>query len=138
MRLLFEEAHELLVDFLEVGFLTERHDDKREEEFARAQENLRVRVLNVYPKGLKPAVGVVDVVTGDAALGDLDTNLSRLAVDKEREREACDDNEDAEDDIAEDDRGDRHRDGDDTHGPEPIRATLFVLVLVSRPGEGEG
>lgn len=123
---------------LEVYFIAERYDNKRHEHLFRADDDLFVWMVGVYPEGGEGLNRVEDLAASYAGLSYFDMNILRRTIDEKGQREGREENENAQNDVAEDKGDERKAYSNDARSPEPVCGTLFVLVVMSLPLECEG
>ncbi len=138
MGFFLQMGHEQVGNLLRVRLVTQGNDDEREVSLLRSEHDLRMRVLDVDPEALQHLVWVIHLVSRDTALVHADADHVRLSVDEEGEREGGNKDENAEDNVSEDESGNRGRDGENARGPEPVSAALFMLVFRGFPFNREG
>ena len=110
MILLSKITREKTVQSLHINLISKRDDNEGHEKPLRAEDNLPVCMLHVYPEGLEGGEGILDFVLGHPLLVDGNLESLRRLPGVEGECEGRYQDEDAEDDVAEYGRGDSDRD----------------------------
>src|SRR3989344_9029884 len=97
-----------------------------------------MRMFRVEPVGGQSIVGVMNLAAGDALLSYHYMYLVWLFVYKQDQSESAYYYKYAEDHIAEDYRGYGNGGRNNAYRPEPVRASLLVLMFISIPFNLEG
>src|SRR3989344_7756760 len=82
---------------------------------------------------MKGGVWIMSAILGNTPLVYSYMKIFWRTIDKQGEREGTDDDEERENNVAEDNRGDRDRDSKDADSPEPVGAPLLVFVFMRIP-----
>jgi len=130
---LCEEAGESIVYFNSVNFFPQRDDDEWHQWLRRLEDNLREGVVLVKPERFEALVRIADSATGNARLVYCDAHVLWRSVDEYGQGKNCRKDKDGENNVTQDDGGNGYCQSNDAYRPEPVLASLLVLILVSVP-----